>query len=182
MEATRLEKPIEITLALGSNIGDRLQNLKSCLTAINQKVGHITKTSSIYETEPWGNPNQDKFYNMVISAHTVLGPIALLSCVKSIECDLGREPQIRRYEPRIIDIDIIYYGNAIISIKTPDLSIPHPLVQVREFVLVPLNEIQPMKTHPLLKCSNDQLLASLNDYPLIQKVTDQSHVDYIQNS
>ena len=177
-----MDQSVEITLALGTNIGNKLQNLLSCLECINEQIGPIHKMSSIYQTEPWGNPNQDQFYNMVISGGTHLSPLALLRNLKNIETDLGRVTTEERYQPRIIDIDIIYYGNASINVSEPDLTIPHPFLQDREFVLIPLKEIQPLKLHPLLKYLPSELISLLGEHPQTDIIMTSTGLINLQNS
>ena len=166
-----MDQSVEITLALGTNIGNKLQNLLSCLECINEQIGPIYKMSSIYQTEPWGNPNQDQFYNMVISGGTHLSPLALLRNLKNIETDLGRMTTEERY-----------YGNASINVSEPDLTIPHPFLQDREFVLIPLKEIQPLKLHPLLKYLPSELLNLLGEHPQTDIIMTSTGLINLQNS
>ena len=105
-----------------------------------------TRASRIYETAPWGYTRQPAFLNQVIEAHTDLAPLDLLSYIKSIEVNLGRTPTFR-YGPRLIDIDIIFYGDQVMDL--PGLVIPHPLLEQRPFVLVPLAELAPQLHHPV---------------------------------
>lgn len=128
-----------ITLALGSNLGDRCANLCQALNELSAQVS-INKTSSIYETPPWGFIEQPVFLNQVISGNTALSPHELLTFLKGIEQEMGR---IKNFQngPRLIDIDILLYGEKIIH--TADLVIPHPRMLERGFVLLPLVEIEP---------------------------------------
>lgn len=130
-----------VFLSLGSNQGDRLENLRQSLKRIEGIKGiEIKKLSSIYETEPVGFKKQRDFLNMVIEISTELEPHYLLKSLQSIEKELGRERTFKG-GPRTIDIDILYYGNLIL--KDPMLIIPHPEIENRRFVLIPLNEIAP---------------------------------------
>lgn len=156
-----MEQSIKITVSLGTNIGNKLENLFTCIRMLQDQVGNIVETSSIYLTEPWGNLDQDSFYNMALCAQTTLAPIELLRAVKNIEKQMGRIPTPKIYQPRVIDIDIIYYGSSIIYTSDPQLSIPHPLLHKRDFVLIPLSEMIPVKTHPVLKLSSVELLSKL---------------------
>lgn len=133
-----------VILALGSNLGDRCANLRQALKALSAKVSFI-KTSSIYETPPWGFIEQPVFLNQVISGNTPLNPHELLTFVKGIEQEMGR---IKNFQngPRLIDIDILLFGEQIIH--TADLVIPHPRMLERGFVLLPLAEIEPELTIP----------------------------------
>lgn len=134
-----------VTLALGSNLGDRAANLAHACLEIS-KCCTITKTSSIYETPPWGVTDQPAFLNQVLGASTELAPQELLIAVKGIEVKLGRQPTYR-YGPRLIDIDILLYGDLVMD--TPTLVIPHPRMFERAFVLVPLLEIEPDLVSPV---------------------------------
>lgn len=147
-------------LSLGSNIGDRLNYLNLSKRAIYNLIGPIQLSSNIYETEPWGIDNQDSYLNQVISVLTILTPNELLENIHQIEKDFGRIREIH-YGPRTIDIDILYYGKRIIN--NENLIIPHPHIQKRRFILVPLSEIFPQMHHPLLKKTNQKLLDDVKD-------------------
>ena len=133
-----------VFLALGTNLGDRLQNLKTVLQELSAQV-EIEEVSSVYETPPWGYLDQPAFLNQVIKGRTLLAPQPLLSFVKNIEKDMGR---IKNFQngPRLIDIDILTFGEQIFT--SPDLVIPHPRMAERAFVLVPLAEIEPALVIP----------------------------------
>ncbi|MDZ7843770.1 MAG: 2-amino-4-hydroxy-6-hydroxymethyldihydropteridine diphosphokinase [Anaerolineales bacterium] len=126
-----------VYLALGTNLGDREKNLSAARERLSAEIT-IRETSSIYETEPWGWAEQADFLNQVIQGTTSLPPQKLLNFIKQIELDLGRKPGIR-YGPRVIDIDILFYGDHVFS--SHNLTIPHPRIAERAFVLVPLGEI-----------------------------------------
>ncbi|MBA4383536.1 MAG: 2-amino-4-hydroxy-6-hydroxymethyldihydropteridine diphosphokinase [Anaerolinea sp.] len=128
-----------VTLALGSNLGDRCANLHQAVKELSKQVT-INKTSSIYETPPWGFIEQPVFLNQVIRGKTTLNPHELLTFIKGIEQEMGR---IKNFinGPRLIDIDILLFGSQIIT--TADLVIPHPRMLERGFVLLPLAEIEP---------------------------------------
>jgi 2-amino-4-hydroxy-6-hydroxymethyldihydropteridine diphosphokinase len=134
-----------VYFGLGSNVGDRRQNLDKALDYLRQRL-RVAELSSVYDTEPVGNTEQPRFLNMVCGVYTTLEPQALLILVKSIERKMGRQPG-RTNDPRTIDIDILFYGDKVI--KTPDLVIPHPRLAERAFVLVPLAEITPDLVHPV---------------------------------
>jgi 2-amino-4-hydroxy-6-hydroxymethyldihydropteridine diphosphokinase len=153
-------------LSLGSNVGDRLNYLTLSRTAIYKYIGSIQLSSSIYETEPWGVDNQDSYLNQVVAVQTDQKPNELLKNIHLIERELGR---IRRehYGPRTIDIDILYYGERIIDIE--NLKIPHPHIQKRRFILVPLSEILPQMQNPLLKITNQELLDMVKDEGKVTK-------------
>ena len=157
-----------VFLSLGSNIGDRESNLAQATMAlsINLDVADI-QSSSYYESEPLYNPDQPKFLNSVVSCGTTLKPFEFLDIVKRIETMLGRSETREKNQPRTIDIDILFYNNKIIN--TTKLNIPHPLIQQRKFVLVPLSEIAPNYMHPILKKNISTLLSECKD---TQKVLD----------
>ena len=133
------DQAIPVTLSIGSNLGDRKSNLEAVHTALPPAVT-VRKMSSLYETEPWGYADQPDFLNQIILVDTYLSAQDLLTYVKKIELDIGRESNFR-YGPRLVDIDIIFYGEEVI--QEPDLEIPHPRYKERAFVLVPLAEICP---------------------------------------
>ncbi len=128
-----------VFLALGTNQGDRIESLRSSLKLLGGKV-EIIRQSSVYETAPAYVLDQAPFLNMVVEGRTVLDPQALLRSVKDVERQVGRTPSVR-WGPRVIDIDILLYGDRTWSL--PDLTIPHPRLHERPFVLVPLAEIAP---------------------------------------
>lgn len=137
-----------IFLGLGTNIGDRESNLKIAINEI-ERIAKIIKKSSIYETEPVGYKPQNDFLNMVIKIETQLNPQELLEALQKIEQKMGRKKDRIKNGPRIIDIDILFYGTKKINSK--NLKIPHPEAGKRNFVLIPMAEISARKTHPLLK-------------------------------
>jgi len=138
-------QPVIIYLGLGSNLGNRRDNLDKALNLLSNRL-QMGKISSIYETEPIGNVNQPRFLNLVCQAYTDLLPAELLKMAKGIESKLGRKPNTSN-APRPIDIDILFYDDQVI--KTPELTIPHPRLTEREFVLIPLAEIVPELVHPV---------------------------------
>jgi 2-amino-4-hydroxy-6-hydroxymethyldihydropteridine diphosphokinase len=140
-------KSVSVFLSLGSNLGEKHENLQKALDYISQRM-RIEKKSSIYDTAPVGNTEQPRFLNMVCQVTTSVPPAMLLFLLKGIESKVGRLPGPTN-APRIIDIDILLYGNEIVD--TPDLKIPHPRMAERAFVLIPLNEIAPDLMHPVLK-------------------------------
>ncbi len=137
---------VTVYLGLGSNLGNRQENLDQALKLLAQRM-RLGKVSSIYDTEPIGNVNQPRFLNMACEAFTRLSPEGLLALVKGIEQKMGRYS--RSGEPRIIDIDVLLFGDKVVN--TRDLIIPHPQIAERSFVLVPLSEIAPDVVHPVTK-------------------------------
>lgn len=136
----------QIYLCLSTNLGDRLQNLNNAIQALQNKEIQILQSSQIYETEPWGLTDQPWFLNQCIQISTTLNPYQLLNTINQIEADLGRIRH-QKWAERTIDIDILYYQNQII--KTEKLTIPHPEIKNRQFVLQPLTEIAPNFIDPL---------------------------------
>jgi 2-amino-4-hydroxy-6-hydroxymethyldihydropteridine diphosphokinase len=157
-------------LLLGSNLGDRQQNLSVALQRLSQEAGTIVQTSSVYETSAWGVTNQPDFRNQVLLLETVLEPMQLLRRINQIELEMGRNRQVR-WESRIIDIDILYYNDLVLL--SDDLVIPHPSMTERRFTLVPLVQIAPEFIHPVLQISNRELLENCPDHlPVVPVAAD----------
>jgi 2-amino-4-hydroxy-6-hydroxymethyldihydropteridine diphosphokinase len=150
-----------IFLSLGSNLGNRRQNLKKGIGLLEQLAGKPGAVSSIYETEPWGCDSDLNFYNQVIELFTPLRPMPLLEAIHEIEIMCGRERSAPRYAPRTLDIDILLYADSVLEF--PELVVPHPNLQERQFVLVPLTEIAPHVMHPILNKDMEQLLRACGD-------------------
>jgi 2-amino-4-hydroxy-6-hydroxymethyldihydropteridine diphosphokinase len=143
-----------IYLALGTNLGNRLVNLRTAVAALMPAVTVLAE-SPVYETLPWGVIDQPDFLNMVLKGKTHLAPLALLAHLKHLETQLGRAPSMR-YGPRLIDIDILFYDGLVLN--TSELTIPHPHLQERAFVLVPLADLAPDFVHPVFGKSVGALL------------------------
>jgi 2-amino-4-hydroxy-6-hydroxymethyldihydropteridine diphosphokinase len=152
-------------IALGSNMGDKMAICQQALGCLN-KSGRITRVSSFYCTEPVGYPDQEDFVNAVVELETDLSPLALLAACHVVEDSLGRSRQVH-WGPRTIDLDILLYGDKVIDIA--ELSIPHPLMTKRGFVLVPLCEIASQAVHPTLMKTVEELLRELRDLHRITK-------------
>lgn len=136
-----------VFLGLGSNIGDKASNLRVATSELSHATGiTVLKTSCLYKSAPWGYEDQDWFLNGVVEISTTLSPHQLLKTIKDIESRMGRQPG-PEWGPRLIDIDILLYDQE--SVETPDLTIPHPFLTERLFVLVPLLELDPDLQHPL---------------------------------
>ena len=147
-----------IYLALGTNLGDRIANLRAAIEALSPEINVIAE-SKVYETPPWGYENQPAFLNMAVKGETALEPESLLKRLKQLEVQLGRE-QSFHWGPRLIDIDILFYDNLIL--KSESLIIPHPRLHERAFVLVPLTDIAPDFIHPVLKKTIKELSVGVN--------------------
>ena len=144
----------KVYLGLGSNQGRRKTLLKQAIRLVGERVGEVTRQSSFIETEPWGFESKHKFLNGVILCETDKSPREVLALTQQIERDLGRKhkstslltpslltPSLLNYSDRPIDIDILLYDD--LTVDEPDLKIPHPLMEQRDFVMIPLNEIKP---------------------------------------
>jgi len=147
-----------IYLALGTNLGDREANLQAAKDWFSPDIS-IVHESPIYITPPWGYADQPEFLNQVVEVETALEPLPLLRFLKEIEAEMGREATFRN-GPRLIDLDILFYGQRIIEAE--DLRIPHPSLPERAFVLVPLNDIAPNFIHPVLQESVHTLLSNVD--------------------
>jgi 2-amino-4-hydroxy-6-hydroxymethyldihydropteridine diphosphokinase len=158
-------------LLLGSNLGNRLQNLLLAKNFIINKLGKILNESSIYETEPWKMPDEETwFLNQVIEVETELLPGEVLKMIKEYEAQNGRKdmPNRKTYESRVIDIDILFYDDEIIN--TEVLTIPHPLLHSRRFALLPMNDIAPGLVHPVLNKTIEELLELCPDKAEVRKM------------
>lgn len=144
-----------IILSIGTNIGDRERNIENAVKALGE-IGKVTAISPIYTSEPWGFESENGFYNIALTMESELLPLDLLQETQRIEKELGRTAKTTtEYADRVIDIDIIAYGQTII--ETPELTIPHKLMHLRNFVLYPLADITPNWVHPILQLSVQEL-------------------------
>ena len=160
---------MDVYLGIGSNIGEREIFIKKALEALDRKEGiRVMRVSSFYETEPIGGPPQGAHINAAIAIETDLEPIDLLITLKEIEKELGRKKTVVRNSPRQIDLDILLYGDQKLS--EGGLTIPHPNLHERRFVLCPLNEIASMVIHPLFKKTIKELYEDLSEDKRCQRV------------
>jgi 2-amino-4-hydroxy-6-hydroxymethyldihydropteridine diphosphokinase len=155
-------------LLIGGNLGDRLANLKNAIQKIELHCGKIISSSAIYETAAWGFTEQPPFFNQALQLETAFSATELMQQLLTIELLLGRE-RLLPLGPRSIDIDIIYFNNEIIQAEL--VTIPHPRMEQRNFVLIPLNEIAPSYLHPILHISTTALLKQCKDDSHVYKKT-----------
>jgi 2-amino-4-hydroxy-6-hydroxymethyldihydropteridine diphosphokinase len=145
-----------VYLALGSNLGDRLSHIKEAISSLSPQMD-VKAKSHVYETPPWGYEAQSPFYNQVIKVKTYLEPEPLLKHLKRLEVALGRKPSFQN-GPRSIDIDLLFYDDRIMN--TPVITLPHPRLHERGFVLLPLMDIAPDLIHPVRQKSVREMIAA----------------------
>lgn len=149
-----------VYLGLGTNIGNKRKNMVTAAALLAERAGDVLSLSSFYETEPWGFDSENTFLNAALELETSCSPMELLRLTQQIEQEMGRtQKSDGSYHDRIIDIDILLYGNEIIH--TEELVVPHPLMQQRLFVMQPLAEIAPSLVHPVLQKSMYELYMEL---------------------
>ena len=143
-------------LGIGTNLGDKAVHIRRAVELIGQRVGTVLAVSSFYQSEPWGFVSDNRFLNVAVQVATSLSPMELLHETQSIEKLMGRtEKTTSTYADRIIDIDILLYGQMVLDTET--LKIPHPLLPERDFVVIPLAEIAPQLIHPTLHLRMEEL-------------------------
>ena len=148
-------------LALGTNIGNKRRNMITAAALLAERVGDVLALSGFYETEPWGFQSENTFLNAALQLETSLSPPELLKATQQIEVEMGRTQKSNgTYHDRIIDIDILLYDDLIL--QTPELTLPHPLMQERQFVMEPLLEIAPNVVHPVFKKTVVSLMRERN--------------------
>jgi 2-amino-4-hydroxy-6-hydroxymethyldihydropteridine diphosphokinase len=158
---------MKVYLGIGTNLGNRENNINEALELIKEHIGPVKKASSLYETEPWGFKSKNDFLNMVAEVETKLKPSGLLGRILMIEAQMGRFRGEKKYSSRLIDIDILLYGEKILKAKS--LVIPHPKMHERRFVLVPFCEIVPDLVHPKLGKTIKALLKECSDKSRVKK-------------
>ncbi len=154
-------------LLIGGNLGNRADNLKRCIAAIQKECGVVSRQSGVYETAAWGKTNQPSFYNQALELQTEMEPAGLLEHLLAIELQMGRT-RTEKMGPRIIDIDILLFNQLVIS--SQHLQVPHPYLPQRRFALVPLQEIAPRLVHPILEKTITSLLAECKDGLDVHKI------------
>jgi len=154
-------------LLLGSNLGRKKTLLKKATLLIEERIGPVADSSSLYQTAAWGKTNQPDFLNQVLEVHTSLPPLSCMAIILNIELELGRV-RTEKNAARTIDIDILYYDNIILN--NPILTIPHPAIAIRNFVLNPLTEISPNFIHPVHQKTNSRLLQLCPDKLNVKKL------------
>ncbi len=158
----------QVFLGIGGNLGNKHDNFDKVYTFIKNELGVIIKSSSVYETPPWGFDAKENFWNQVLVIETKISPEELLKKITEMENRFGRERGTGGYTSRKMDIDILYFDELVL--ETKKLTIPHPQIANRLFVLVPLVEIEPDFVHPQLKTNSLQMLKNCTDKSLIKKV------------
>lgn len=184
----KLSAQSNVIVGLGSNLGDRITFLEKALALIGREAGRITASSSVWETEPWGFDADELFLNMVFMLETSIEPMKLIQLFRSVEGRMGRPPKsfagasdfkggqpggrgMGKYESRIIDIDILLWGDRVISL--PGLEVPHPKIADRRFVLVPLCEVAPGAVHPVTGLTAIEMLEMCEDHSDVRLATEQ---------
>jgi len=158
----------KVFLGIGGNIGNKEIIFNRVYLFIENNLGKIVTKSSVYESPPWGFHTEENFWNQVLIIETSLSPEELLQKIHNIESAFGRKRSNKQYASREMDIDILYYDD--IFMETETLTIPHPLIPQRKFVLVPLAEIAPEFKHPLRRFTSLQMLENCKDESVVKKV------------
>jgi 2-amino-4-hydroxy-6-hydroxymethyldihydropteridine diphosphokinase len=156
-------------ILFGSNMGDKSEIFEQACALINNRCGRIVAVSSAYESEPWGFEADEWFLNRLIVIETELAPDELMRQLLDIEAELGRvrHPEIEGYTSRVVDLDILYYGNRVM--QTPMVTVPHPRLHLRRFALMPLCELIPDFVHPVLQQTQRELLEACLDAMEVRK-------------
>jgi 2-amino-4-hydroxy-6-hydroxymethyldihydropteridine diphosphokinase len=157
-----------VYLSLGSNLGDRKKYIGDAEIHIEKFIGIITSKSGLYETEPWGTDHPEMFLNKVILVESELSPFQMFEKIQAIEKLIGRIRNNEKYSPRIIDIDILFFDELILDDK--NLTIPHPLIKERKFVLKPLTEIANQFVHPVFNKTIQQMFKECKDEHVVRKI------------
>jgi len=156
-----------IWVGLGSNLGDRKENIARAIEALSS-IAEVTNSSPIYESPAWGYDSDNSYYNSCVEVKSELDAISFLSRIKSLENEMGRTRSENGYADRSIDIDILFFDQEVI--ETSDLIVPHPRLHERLFVLRPLNDVIPKFVHPIMQKTIEELLALCKDLSETKKV------------
>ena len=162
-----LEIMNDVFILLGGNVGDKSIIFEKTRKLIGDSIGLVIKQSSVYVTEPWGFESE-LFWNQALIAKTTLKPHEILLQTQSIEKILGRVKKSDHYEARVMDIDLLFYNDLVLN--TPTLTLPHPKIVDRKFVLIPLNEIAPDKCHPLTGLTVQEMLHLCSDSLSVERL------------
>ncbi|WP_316840158.1 2-amino-4-hydroxy-6-hydroxymethyldihydropteridine diphosphokinase [Pedobacter gandavensis] len=157
-----------VYLLLGSNLGDREELLRDAVLQLGEQVGEVFAQSSFYETAAWGKTDQPAFINQAVGLKTTLSPLEVLKTVLGIEAELGRVRK-EKWGARLIDIDVILYADEVVDLGE-ELQVPHPQMQYRKFVLIPLAEIAGGLIHPVIGKRVSEILAILEDNLTVTKI------------
>jgi 2-amino-4-hydroxy-6-hydroxymethyldihydropteridine diphosphokinase len=157
----------KVFLLIGGNMGNRLQNLHRAIELLAATCGPVIQQSAVYETAAWGKTDQPAFLNQALALTTNLSAQELITTILSVEEEMGRL-RMEKFGPRIIDIDILFFNDIIM--QEPNLTIPHPQLQNRRFVLAPMQEIAPELVHPVLHKTIDQLLKECKDELAVRRM------------
>jgi 2-amino-4-hydroxy-6-hydroxymethyldihydropteridine diphosphokinase len=158
----------KVFLGIGGNLGNKSENFRKAFSMVGENLGKIAEFSSVYESPPWGFHAENNFWNQVLIIETECTPQELLNKIHTIEKAFGRVREKKEYDSREMDIDILYYDELLMDTGT--LVIPHPHIQKRLFVLIPLAEIAAGFKHPLLRLTSKQMLENCRDRSVIKKV------------
>ncbi|MCD8538402.1 MAG: 2-amino-4-hydroxy-6-hydroxymethyldihydropteridine diphosphokinase [Leadbetterella sp.] len=158
-----------VFLGIGSNLGDKAEHIRTALQRIRARIGSLKNISAIYETEPWGVEGQDSYYNLAAEVETPLFPLQLLEAIRQIEQECGRERK-ERWGSRTLDIDLLFFENYYFTL--PDLTVPHPRLTERNFVLYPMAEISGSFVHPGNRLTVSELKERSPDAGWINKIRD----------
>ena len=164
---TNLERMSEVFILLGGNLGDKSKIFEETRKLIGERIGLVTKLSSVYVTEPWGFESE-LFWNQALVATTTLKPNEILLQTQTIERIMGRVKKSNYYEARVMDIDLLFYNDLILN--TSGLTLPHPKIADRRFVLIPLNEIAPDKCHPVTGLMVHEMLRLCSDKLKVERI------------
>lgn len=156
---------VNVYLGLGTNLGDKEQHLRDAVSKIEERIGKVISLSAFYATAPWGFSSENTFLNAAVGVQTSLLPLEMLSETQAIERELGRKVKSQggAYTDRVIDIDLLLYADSVLAVE--GLTLPHPLMVERRFVMEPLAEIAPDVIHPLLQQSIKTLFVNAFSYP-----------------